>query len=86
MAIYEYQCSTCGERLEVMQPMSATPLHRCGEHCVAKHRSGKGAVSRVFSVPNVGKSSSGNPGGSDFGGGDMPSCGSCGRMGPDVCN
>lgn len=86
MAIYEYVCSTCGGRLEVMQSMSAEPLKKCGEHCVAKDHSGKGTIARVFSVPNVGKSSGASGGGGDFGGGDMPSCGSCGRMGPDVCN
>lgn len=86
MAIYEYDCSTCGKRVEVMQSMSAAPLKRCGEHCVAKDGSGKGTLTRVFSVSNVGKSASGGGGGAAFGGGDDPSCGSCGRMGPDVCN
>lgn len=86
MAIYEYVCSKCDARLEVMQPMSAAPLTECGEHCVAKDHSGKGAVTRVFSVSNVGKSASGGSSSGDDRGGEMPSCGSCGRMGPDVCN
>ena len=43
MPLYEYQCRSCGERFEVMQKFSDSPLEtheRCG-----------GAVERLLSAP-----------------------------------
>jgi putative FmdB family regulatory protein len=90
MAIYEYDCGTCGARIEVMQPMGSRPQAECGEDCVARPgaaKFGKGRLSRVFSLSNVGSSpgSGSAEGGGPGPGGDMPGCGRCGRIGPDVC-
>lgn len=80
MAIYEYDCRKCGTRIEVMQPMGSEPLERCGDECVAAGRPGDGPVERAFSLVNVGGSArSAAPMADD------PSCGRCGRVGPDVC-
>ncbi|MFG0318286.1 MAG: FmdB family zinc ribbon protein [Planctomycetota bacterium JB042] len=77
MAIYEYRCHTCGARLEVMQPMGSQPLETCGEECVADPPRGRGEVERLFSVVNVGSGRERSD--------PDPSCGRCGRSGPDVC-
>lgn len=80
MAIYEYVCRTCGARFEVFQSMRSDPLERCGEHCVADPPRGDGEVERQLSVAHVARGSSQGGGGDDF-----PTCGTCGRTGPDVC-
>lgn len=43
MPIYEYQCQSCGERIEVMQRMSDPPLGTC-EEC-------GGEVRKLISAP-----------------------------------
>lgn len=82
MAIYEYDCAGCGKRIEVMQSMSAAPLVRCGDECVARPRNGKGKLTRVLSRVNVG----GGAAGSGPDPGADRNCGTCGRTGPDVCD
>jgi putative FmdB family regulatory protein len=90
MAIYEYDCGTCGARIEVMQPMGSRARSECGEECAAKPGAasfGKGRVTRVFSLSNIGSGSTGSGSMSSIpsAGSDMPGCGHCGRVGPDVC-
>lgn len=45
MPIYEYQCSACGHRLEVIQKFSDAPLTDCPE-C------GKSALQKMISAPS----------------------------------
>lgn len=45
MPIYEYQCSDCSHRLEVLQKLSATPLTecpQCGHNTLSKMISAAG--------------------------------------------
>ena len=45
MPIYEYECSACGHRLEVLQKVSDAPLKKCPE-C------GKPKLQKLLSAPS----------------------------------
>ncbi len=88
MAIYEYRCLDCGARIEVMQRMGAAALTECGDECAKAPKRRTGRLERLFSTVNVGgrAAASGSGGRSEPAGADDPSCGRCGRVGPDVCS
>jgi putative FmdB family regulatory protein len=46
MPLYEYQCSACGERFEVIRKFSDPPLEVCA-------RCGKGPIERLQSSPAI---------------------------------
>ena len=74
MALYEYQCESCGRRTEALQRMSDPPLTLC-PHC-------GGALRKLFSAPSFklkgsgwyatdyAKKSTGEPAKSESAGGD----------------
>jgi putative FmdB family regulatory protein len=43
MPLYEYQCTACGQRIEVLQRFQDAPLHEC-PHC-------GGALTKLLSAP-----------------------------------
>jgi len=45
MPLYEYRCERCGQRVEVIQKFSDTPLETC-QHCGGK-------LERLFSAPAI---------------------------------
>jgi putative FmdB family regulatory protein len=45
MPLYEYQCSKCGEKIEVLQKFSDAPLTR--------HKGCRGALHRLVSAPGL---------------------------------
>lgn len=45
MPIYEYECTKCGHRFEMIQSVSAAPVKKC-EKC-------KGKVERLISSPAI---------------------------------
>ena len=56
MPIYEYECSTCGQTLEVMQGMDEDALTVCtGAICVRADgkRKGRGRLQRVLFAPAI---------------------------------
>ncbi len=73
MPIYEYECSNCKTRFEVMRPMSQADAPAPCEHCHSKRT--KRAVS-LFSASSGGKPVSGTAS-SGCAGCSSGSCASC---------
>lgn len=48
MPTYEYLCTTCGRRFDVMQSMKDEPLTQCPEDVSTQDPKGKGAVQRMI--------------------------------------
>lgn len=48
MPTYEYLCTTCGRRFDVMQSMKDEPLTHCPEDICQHDPKGKGAVQRMI--------------------------------------
>jgi putative FmdB family regulatory protein len=48
MPTYEYLCTTCGRRFDVMQSMKDEPLTHCPEDVCTHDPKGKGAVQRMI--------------------------------------
>jgi putative FmdB family regulatory protein len=75
MPIYEYVCSDCQTKFEVMRPMSQVSKPVACEHCNSKRT--RRAMSR-FSASSGGQPVSGMASGGGCGGCSGGSCGSCG--------
>ena len=50
MPTYEYVCEKCGQRFELVQPISASPLTICPKELCPRKRWGKGKVKHVISA------------------------------------
>ncbi len=74
MPIYEYVCSNCKTKFEVMRPMSQADKPAPCEHCQSKKT--RRAVS-LFAASSGGKPIQGTTGGG-CGGCSGGACGSCG--------
>ena len=75
MPIYEYVCSSCKTKFEIMRPMSQADRPAACEHCHSKKT--RRAMS-VFSASSGGKAVSGTAS-SGCGGCSGGSCGGCGH-------
>ena len=82
MPIYEYQCSKCMEKLEIIQPMNAKSETACGERCVAEGKPGDGELRRLHSVMAIHSGASSR---SDAELPEAPACGGCGKEGTPSC-
>ncbi len=75
MPIYEYVCSSCNTKFEVMRPMSQADSPAACEHCHSKKT--RRALSR-FSASSGGKPVSGTAAAGGCGSCSGGNCGHCG--------
>ncbi|MDA0840911.1 MAG: zinc ribbon domain-containing protein [Planctomycetota bacterium] len=77
MPIYEYQCDTCGEVVEVMQRMGAPAPASCKDAATRGQNNCEGKLRRLMSTTSVRSGSVA----SQRSALDMPACGRCGIPG-----
>ena len=85
MPLYEYDCETCGETIEVLQRAGASAPPACGEDCALEYGAemGAGRLRRRMSVPGGYVMGARRPQTSVRA--PDPSCGHCGQD-PNACH